>query len=239
MMEALDTKSRIETVNWKAVRRNLNNTGYAIVKKILSKEDCDSLIEGYNDDTLYRKTISMERYQFGKGEYKYYDYPLPAIIQRMRELVYPNIVPVANLWMKVLNRPVSFPEKHTDMLQACQAADQHKPTPLILNYSEGGFNTLHQDLYGDVFFPIQAVFFLSESGKDYQGGEFVMTEQRPRAQSKAIVLNPMQGDMLLFTTNFRPVKGTRGYYQVKMKHGVSEVKDGKRFTLGVIFHDAK
>ena len=180
----------------------------------------------------------MERYRFGLGEYKYFNYPLPPIIQEAREAIYQLLAPVANEWMKYLNIDREFPAEFLKWQALCHQHAQDKPTVLILKYGKGGHNTLHQDLYGEVFFPIQAVLFLDEYGKDYTGGEFVMTQQTPRAQSKAIVLTPRKGDMLLFTTNFRPVKGSKGYYRVNMKHGVSEVRDGHRHTLGIIFHDA-
>jgi hypothetical protein len=196
------------------------------------------LMDAYDSPGLYRKTITMERYRFGKGEYKYFSYPLPPLIQSIRETVYPRLVPVANAWMKALNDPRVFPGELTGLLSQCRDYAQDKPTVLILQYGEGGHNTLHQDLYGEVFFPMQLVLFLDEPGKDYTGGEFVLVQQTPRAQSKVMVLTPRQGDMLIFTTNFRPVKGTRGYYRVNMKHGVSPVHSGSRHTLGVIFHDA-
>ena len=180
----------------------------------------------------------MERYRFGLGEYKYFDYPLPSIIQTLREEIYPKLAPIANLWMKVLKVEKRFPDSFDELQAQCHANNQLKPTPLILKYGKGGFNTLHQDLYGDVYFPLQTVFFLNEPDTDFTGGEFVMTQQTPRAQSKAIVLKPKKGEMLIFTTNFRPVKGKRGYYRVNMKHGVSELYSGERHTMGVIFHDA-
>src|SRR6202000_1922822 len=205
---------------------------------VLTDTECDDLVQQYDDNKLYRKIISMERYQFGLGEYKYFNYPLPVIIQQLRESVYPYLAPVANNWMRVLNIAQQFPASLEELLNQCHAQNQIRPTPLILKYDEGGYNTLHQDLYGEVFFPMQTVLFLDEPGKDYKGGEFVLIEQRPRAQSRAIVLKPRKGDMLIFTTNFRPVKGGKGYYRVNMKHGVSEITAGKRHTLGVIFHDA-
>jgi hypothetical protein len=180
----------------------------------------------------------MERYRFGLGEYKYFDYPLPYLIQEIRTSIYSKLAPITNAWMKALNIETIFPKTHQELLKQCHDNDQLKATVLILKYGKGGFNTLHQDLYGDVYFPIQIVLFLSEPDEDYTGGEFVLTQQTPRAQSKAVVLKPKKGDVLVFTTNFRPVKGTKGYYRVNMKHGVSEVHSGERCTLGIIFHDA-
>ncbi|WP_109438199.1 MULTISPECIES: 2OG-Fe(II) oxygenase [Aquimarina] len=235
-MENLKTK--IATTDWQSVSESMNEKGYAIIPKILSDEHCNELIQEYNSENLYRKTVVMERYRFGLGEYKYFNYPLPKIIQTLRKTIYPKLSPIANLWMKVLNIDKIFPKTLEELQFLCHQNNQLKPTPLILKYGKGGFNTLHQDLYGDVYFPIQCVLFLNKTDKDFTGGEFVLTQQTPRAQSKAIVLKPKKGDMLIFTTNFRPVKGTRGYYRVNMKHGVSEVISGERHTLGVIFHDA-
>jgi hypothetical protein len=230
--------NRIDQAGWDKITARLNEYGYALINSVLNSDECDSLVNQYDDKDLYRKTINMERYRFGLGEYKYFNYPLPGIIQQLRENVYPHLAPVANGWMKVLGIQKSFPGSLAGLLEECHAHQQTRPTPLILKYGEGGYNTLHQDLYGEIFFPMQTVLFLDQQGKDYQGGEFVLIEQRPRAQSRAIVLKPGKGDMLVFTTNFRPVKGSKGYYRVNMKHGVSEVIAGKRHTLGVIFHDA-
>ncbi len=180
----------------------------------------------------------MERYRFGLGEYKYFNYPLPHLIQTIRKNLYPKLAPIANSWMKVLNIDKIFPCTFKALQELCYSNNQLKPTVLILKYSKGGHNTLHQDLYGDIFFPIQTVLFLNEPDKDYTGGEFVLTQQTSRAQSKAIVLKLRKGDMLLFTTNFRPVRGSKVYYRVNMKHGVSELHSGERHTLGIIFHDA-
>lgn len=234
-------KAQIENLNgldWETIANELHHKGYACIPNVLSNGDCSKLIENYASNELYRKTVVMERYRFGLGEYKYFNYPLPSLIQSLRESIYPNLAPLANTWMKALHIDHLFPLTHTELLQQCHLNQQLKATALILKYGKGGFNTLHQDLYGDVYFPLQCVAFLNEHGKDYAGGEFVLTEQVPRAQSKAIVLNPGKGDLLIFTTNFRPVKGTKGYYRVNMKHGVSEVTEGERHTLGIIFHDA-
>jgi hypothetical protein len=180
----------------------------------------------------------MERYRFGLGEYKYFNYPLPGIIEKLRQDIYPKLAPIANNWMRILNIDKQYPATLPELLEQCHQHHQTRATPLILKYGKGGYNTLHQDLYGDIYFPMQLVLFLDEPGTDYEGGEFVLIEQKPRAQSRAIVLKPHKGDMLIFTTNFRPVKGSKGYYRVNMKHGVSEVTSGQRHTLGIIFHDA-
>ncbi|WP_346321016.1 2OG-Fe(II) oxygenase [Chitinophaga sp. YIM B06452] len=232
-------KEKIEQADWTAIAAELHDKGYAVVPGMLNPLECTALTVAYIDPQLYRKTISMERYRFGAGEYKYFRYPLPPLIRQIRENVYPHLAPIANRWMQVLDIPRVYPPTHEELLEECRNAGQDKPTVLILQYGQGGHNTLHQDLYGDVFFPFQLVLFLSQPGQDHTGGEFVLVEQRPRAQSKPIVLRPGKGDMLIFTTNFRPVHGSRGYYRVNMKHGVSEVKDGHRYTLGIIFHDAQ
>ena len=237
-MEQSEIKKRLLETDWQSLAREMNDRGYALIKDILSPGECDNLIKMYENTTLYRKTITMERYRFGKGEYKYFNYPLPPLIKMIRETIYPHLARIANNWMQVLKGGSPFPSSFGELQELCHINKQDKPTVLILKYGEGGFNTLHQDLYGEIFFPMQLVLFLNEPGKDYTGGEFVLTEQIPRAQSRAIVLQPQRGDMLLFTTNFRSAKGKNGYYRVNMKHGVSEVHQGNRHTLGIIFHDA-
>ncbi|RYE17279.1 MAG: prolyl 4-hydroxylase subunit alpha [Sphingobacteriales bacterium] len=229
----------IKNIDSNKLTEDLNRTGYAIVNNILTEKECDILVSEYNNAALYRKTVIMERHQYGLGEYKYFTYPLPDAVEQLRTQMYPLLAPIANNWMKALNIDKQFPATHSELLHHCQAEGQLKPTPLILQYGKSGYNALHQDLYGDVFFPMQAVVFLSGPGQDYEGGEFVLVEQRPRAQSRAIVLKPGKGDLLVFTTNFRPVQGSRGCHRVNMQHGVSEVTEGQRYTLGVIFHDAK
>jgi uncharacterized protein len=235
----LEIISKIETIDWAGFAESIHEKGYAIIPNMLTAAQCEELKNEYENPHLYRKTVVMERYRFGLGEYKYFKYPLPNLISEIRTVIYPKLAPIANLWFKVLNINTEFPETHEEMLEKCRKNDQLKPTVLILKYGKGGHNTLHQDLYGDVFFPIQTVLFLNQPDEDYTGGEFVLTQQTPRAQSKAIVLKPNKGDMLVFTTNFRPIKGLKGYYRVNMKHGVSEVHTGERHTLGIIFHDAK
>src|SRR5581483_877866 len=202
---------RIDSLDWHEVAGRMNTTGFAVLDNLLTPRECDELKNLYDQDDLYRKTISMERYRFGLGEYKYFSYPLPAIIEQLRQAVYPRLAPIANKWMEVLNIETRFPDTHAELIELCHDHDQNRPTPLILRYSKGGYNTLHQDLFGEVFFPMQMVLFLDEPGRDYEGGEFVLIEQQLRAQSKAIVLKPRKGDILVFTTNFRPVKGSRGY----------------------------
>ena len=232
------TASKINNLPWESITEEMHEKGFAIIPNVLTNEECEALKNDYANPSLYRKTVVMERYRFGLGEYKYFRYPLPDLIQNIRTALYPKLAPIANAWMKVLNIDTRFPETHLELLKQCHANNQVKATVLILKYGKSGFNTLHQDLYGDVYFPIQSVLFLNQPEEDFTGGEFVLTQQTPRAQSKAIVLKPNKGDLLVFTTNFRPVKGSKGYYRVAMKHGVSEIHSGERHTLGIIFHDA-
>ena len=233
-----DIIKKIENTDWQNITGAMHQNGYAILPDLLSDEQCERLKAEYGNPNLYRKTVVMARHRFGLGEYKYFNYPLPDLIQTIRANVYPHLVPIANAWFRALNIETQFPLEHTGMLEQCRQYGQQEATVLILKYGQGGFNTLHQDLYGDVYFPIQIVLMLNEPGKDFTGGELVLTQQIPRAQSKAIVLTPKKGDVLILTTNFKPEKGTKGYYRVNMKHGVSEVKSGERHTLGIIFHDA-
>ncbi|SFW57741.1 hypothetical protein SAMN02927921_02475 [Sinomicrobium oceani] len=233
-----DIIQRIENTDWQNITETMHTNGYAIIPNLLSAEQCEILKSEYYSQDAYRKTVVMERYRFGSGEYKYFNYPLPEVIQQIRTKIYPYLLPVANTWFRVLNMNKQFPLEHAELLQQCHQNGQRKATVLILKYGKGGFNTLHQDLYGEIYFPIQIVLFLNEPDQDFTGGEFVLTQQIPRAQSKAIVLKPKKGDMLIFTTNFKPEKGEKGYYRVNMKHGVSKVHSGERYTLGIIFHDA-
>ena len=231
-------KNKITNIQWHRVQENMNDRGFALVPGFLTAADCRSLLSNYDTPQLYRKTVVMERYRFGLGEYKYFNYPLPDLIQTIRENVYTHLAPIANHWMKMLGIENQFPASFATLQILCSSYQQTKPTVLMLKYEKGGHNTLHQDLYGDVYFPMQLVLFLNEPGEDYTGGEFVLLEQIPRAQSRAIVLQPKMGDMLLFTTQFRPVRGKKGCYRANIKHGVSELHGGVRHTLGIIFHDA-
>lgn len=231
--------SNLEGNDWANISEQMHKDGYAMIPGLLTASQCEELRSQYHRNDAYRKTVVMERYRFGLGEYKYFNYPLPDIIEQIRTGIYTHLAPIANNWFNVLNLGKRFPLSHAELLRQCHDQGQRQATVLMLKYGEGGFNTLHQDLYGEIYFPMQMVIMLSESGKDFSGGEFVLTQQIPRAQSKAIVLNPGKGDALIFTTNFKPVKGTKGYYRVHVKHGVSEVRGGERFTLGVIFHDAQ
>lgn len=233
-----NTIAKIRSANWPDITESMNRRGFALIPNLLTDEQCEELKQNYSHPTAYRKTVEMERHQYGLGEYKYFHYPLPDTIQNIRTDIYPYLAQIANAWSKALKMDKQFPLTHPELLQLCHSNNQVKATVLILKYGKGGYNALHQDLYGDVYFPIQLVLFLNEQGKDYTGGEFVLTQQIPRSQSKAFVVQPAKGDALIFTTKFRPEKGIRGYHQVNMKHGVSEVHAGERYTLGIIFHDA-
>lgn len=230
--------TQIKQLDWQQVTQDLHEKGYALIPQFLTQDMCSSLINRYDNQNEYRKTVEMKRYRFGLGEYKYWDYPLPESVQTLREGLYPHLVPLANAWMKSLNIDRAFPALLPSLKAQCDKAGQSKATPLILKYSQGGFNTLHQDLYGEVYFPFQAAIILNQRGEDYAGGEFVLTRQIPRAQSQAIVLTPERGDMIIFTTHFKPEKSVRGYYRVTMKHGISELHWGERYAMGIIFHDA-
>ena len=227
----------LSNIDWSEVGAALDAKGFAQVSGVLPLDVCQRLIAGYTDSG-YRKTVVMARHRYGLGEYRYFDYPLPNVVENLRQAVYPHLVPVANRWMQQLNIAREFPPTLDALLAQCRAQGQCKATPLILKYGQGGFNTLHQDIYGDVYFPLQVVFMLNNPRTDFGGGEFVLTQQTPRAQSAARVFNLGLGDMLIFATRFRPVKSARGFSRSPMKHGVSEVHWGHRHTLGVIFHDA-
>lgn len=228
----------ISSLPWADLLDQLDQFGFAHLPGLLSREECEEMSGQYAVDTLYRNTISMERYRFGKGEYKYFAYPLSPRITQIRTDMYSPLSRLANKWMRALEIDISYPEDHAAFLEQCHNAGQARPTPLILKYEEGGYNTLHQDLYGAIYFPFQVVILLTEPGQDHEGGELVFVEQLPRAQSKATVVAPHQGDAVLFTTHFRPVLGGRGWYRSKMKHGVSPVTRGTRYACGIIFHDA-
>jgi uncharacterized protein len=228
----------ISNMDWSTYLSAIDERGYALIPGLLSPGECAHLRGFYHDGPLFRSVIDMKRYRFGQGEYKYFNYPLPPMIQVLREQLYTQLVPLANTWMQRLGIDIEYPQDHVALIARCHASHQRRPTPLILNYKPGGYNTLHQDLYGEVYFPFQVVFVLTQPGQDHTGGEFVLTEQVPRAQSRAEVIVPQQGDAVIFTTNFRPIQGSRGYYRAVMKHGVSEVKSGERYSLGIIFHDA-
>ncbi|MEX1241333.1 MAG: 2OG-Fe(II) oxygenase [Cyclobacteriaceae bacterium] len=226
------------SVDWDQARASLDSRGFVRIPSVLPEKQCLDICDLYQEETLFRSTINMQRYRFGMGEYKYFGYPLPALIQSLREEFFEPLVPLANEWMNRLGVDTRYPSRLPEFLSLCHSKGQKRPTPLVLRYEGGGYNTLHQDIYGEIFFPFQVVFILTQPGRDYEGGELVFVEQLPRAQSRAEVVIPQQGDAVIFTTNFRPVKGSKGYYRAKMKHGVSPVKQGLRYTMGIIFHDA-
>jgi hypothetical protein len=229
---------RIERIDWPAVSAQLDAHGWATFQKVLTPDECRSIAGLYGDDSHFRSHIVMARHGFGRGEYKYFRYPLPELIAELRTGLYPHLAPIANRWNTSLGSDVRFPPAHADFLARCRKAGQTRPTPLLLQYGEGGFNALHQDLYGEHVFPLQVAFLLSEPGEDFTGGEFVLTEQRPRMQSRAEVVPLRQGDAVVFAVHHRPVQGTRGTYRVNLRHGVSRIRSGHRHTMGVIFHDA-
>ncbi|MEZ0334402.1 MAG: 2OG-Fe(II) oxygenase [Gemmatimonadales bacterium] len=226
-------------VNWGRVERDLDARGSAVVEALLSTEECRALAELYEDDRLFRSRIVMSRHGFGRGEYKYFHYPLPEPIAGLRTAVYPHLAPIADRWNEAMGIDVRYPAEHVDFLDRCHAAGQVRPTPLLLQYEAEDFNCLHQDVYGEHVFPLQLAILLSEPGRDFTGGEFVMTEQRPRMQSRAEVVPLRQGDGVVFAVSHRPVQGTRGVYRVNLRHGVSRIRSGRRHTVGIIFHDAQ
>ncbi|MBA2251859.1 MAG: 2OG-Fe(II) oxygenase [Nitrospirales bacterium] len=229
---------RVRSTDWARVSHDLDAQGHAMVKRLLTPEECETLAALYAQDEIFRSRVVMARHGFGRGEYKYFGYPLPDLIARFRTAVYPHLVPIANRWNSAMNIDVRYPEKHADFIERCHEAGQVRPTPLLLQYGADDYNCLHQDLYGEHVFPLQVTILLSEPERDFRGGEFVMTEQRPRRQSRPIVVPIRQGDAVIFAVNQRPVQGTRGVYRVKLRHGVSRVCSGHRHTVGVIFHDA-
>jgi uncharacterized protein len=228
----------IEQLNWQALSEQLHLRGYATTGPLLTPEVCTTIRDQYDVDTLYRSRVVMARHGFGLGEYKYFQYPLPELHQRIREAFYPHLVAVANHWQEVMAIEQRFPTTLNEMLKRCHAAGQVKPTPLVLKYGAGDYNCLHQDLYGEHVFPLQVVFLLSNPQVDFTGGEFVLVEQRPRMQSKLQVVPLLQGEAVIFAVHHRPKQGSRGSYRVNLRHGVSEVRSGERFTTGIIFHDA-
>ena len=231
---------RIDAIDWLHAEESLGARGYAITPDLLTAEDCGELIALYQDDKRFRSRVVMERYRFGVGDYAYFDYPLPEQVMDLRTSAYPHLARIANRWTEALGKDTSqYPREHSAFLKTCHNAGQTRPTPLLLHYEAGGYNCLHQDIYGEVSFPMQIVCMLGQAGRDWEGGEFILVEQQPRAQSKAEVVHAELGQAIIFTTRHRPVKGARGYYRVNLKHGVSRVSRGTRYTLGIIFHDAK
>ncbi|MCR8963591.1 2OG-Fe(II) oxygenase [Brevibacillus halotolerans] len=230
---------RSAAIDWNTVQQTMDEQGYATIPAFLTKKECNEIINTYEKEEYFRNTINMARFRFGIGEYKYYQAPLPTMLQQLREGFYPELAKTANRWLKQLDDEACYPPLLSEFLTECHQQGQTRSTPLLLKYEAGGYNCLHQDLYGDVYFPFQVVFALSQKEIDYTGGEFLLLEQRPRAQSRGHVITLEQGSGLIFPTNNRPVLGSRGYYRTKIRHGVSTITSGTRYTLGIIFHDAK
>jgi hypothetical protein len=229
---------RVTQQNWHQIADNIDIYGYATMQAVLTAGECLTLVESYGKEGLFRSRIVMARHNFGRGEYKYFAYPGPEIVAGLRESLYTRLHEIANRWNEILGIDARYPPEHRAFLERCHAAGQEKPTPLLLKYGEGDYNCLHQDLYGEHVFPLQVAVLLSMPGDDFTGGEFVLTEQRPRMQSRAEVVPLSRGDAVIFPVNYRPLRGTRGSYRVNMRHGVSRIRSGHRHTLGIIFHDA-
>jgi hypothetical protein len=231
--------SRIEAIDWTEATGDLDAQGCAVLKNLLTPDECQAITSLYPDDTHFRSRIVMGRHGFGRGEYKYFSYPLPPLIAQLRPALYAKLNGVANRWNEAMGIDIRYPAAHEAFLKRCHEAGQIRPTPLLLQYEPGDYNCLHQDLYGEHVFPLQVAILLSEPGCDFTGGEFVLTEQRPRMQSRPEVVPLAQGDAVAFAVHHRPVQGTRGVYRVNLRHGVSRIRSGHRHTVGVIFHDAK
>ncbi len=232
-------QQRISQYDWDALATELDAYGAAVMERLLSPEECVAMSALYTEEGRFRSHIVMARHGFGRGEYRYFKYPLPSLLEELRTALYPPLARVANRWSARMGTERSYPETHAEFLKLCHDAGQTRPTPLLLRYVAGDFNALHQDLYGDLAFPLQAAILLSEPGRDFTGGEFVLTEQRPRMQSRAEVVPLRQGDAVAFAVHNRPARGVKGDYRVNLRHGVSRLRSGLRHTLGVIFHDAK
>jgi uncharacterized protein len=230
---------RLNGITWERVEADLDGYGGAILEHLLTPEECGAVSAMYSEEAAFRSRVVMERHGFGRGEYKYFRYPLPDLVEPLRTHLYPRLAAIANRWNEALRIDMRYPESHAGFLERCHNAGQRRPTPLLLQYGEGDYNCLHQDLYGEHVFPIQVAILLSEPGRDFSGGDFVLTEQRPRMQSRVEVVPLRQGDAVAFAVHHRPVQGTRGTYRVNLKHGVSRICAGHRHTLGIIFHDAE
>jgi len=234
-----DLKHRIGTLDWSQLATQLDEQGYALTQTLLSRSQCEELTALYANDKVFRSVVVMERYRFGRGEYRYFAEPLPPLVATLREHFYPPLAHIANRWTERLNGTEKYPSTLPEFLKSCQRSQQIKPTPLMLYYKSGDYNCLHQDLYGDIAFPLQAACVLSRHGSDYTGGEFLLNEQRPRAQTRGEAITIEQGQFIIFPNRYRPVSGSRGDYRVNMRHGVSRLKSGTRHCLGIIFHNAK
>jgi len=232
-------KERVARLDWPAIARSLDEHGHATTPRLLDADECAALVRLYADERRFRSRIDMARYRFGEGEYKYFARPLPPLVEALRVHLYRRLAPIANGWMEALGADDRYPAELSSYLARCAARGQRRPTPLLLHYTAGGYNCLHQDLYGELAFPLQFTCVLSEAGVDYTGGELMLVEQRPRAQSRGDVITLARGEAVIFPTRYRPVAGTRGHYRASMRHGVSRLRSGERMSLGVIFHDAK
>jgi hypothetical protein len=238
MRAAATVEGRVAALDWSSLASQLDAQGWAILPKLLGEADCDATAALYGDGDHFRSHVIMARHGFGRGEYRYFSYPLPPLVQGLRDALYPRLAPLANRWHERMGLAVRFPADHRAFIERCHEAEQTRPTPLLLQYGPGDYNCLHQDLYGEHVFPLQGAVLLSEPGAQFEGGEFVITEQRPRMQTRAAVVPLRKGDAVLFAVNSRPVEGSRGDFRVHLRHGVSLVRSGQRHTLGVIFHDA-
>jgi hypothetical protein len=232
------SKNRAAAIDWSRVSTDLDAQGWAVLPKLLAAAECEGVASLYDQGHGFRSQVIMERHGFGRGEYRYFSYPLPPLVQNLRTTVYPHLAPLANRWHERMGNAVRFPDDHAAFIERCHAAGQTRPTPLLLRYGPDDYNCLHQDIYGEHVFPLQVAILLSQPGVDFDGGEFVMTEQRPRMQTRAAVVPLHKGDAVVFAVNSRPVRGVKGDYQVKLRHGVSRLRSGRRHTVGVIFHDA-
>lgn len=230
--------SRVAAYDWDRIAADLDDQGFAVLEALISPEECRSIASLYPEDDRFRSRVVMARHGFGKGEYKYFAHPLPGLVAELRSAAYPHLAPIANRWNERMGIDLHYPGGHAAFLRQCHRAGQRRPTPLLLQYGPGDYNCLHQDLYGELAFPLQLAVLLAEPGRDFTGGELVLTEQRPRMQSRAEIVPLRRGDAVIFAVSHRPVTGTRGSYRVTMRHGVSRVRSGQRHTLGIIFHDA-
>jgi hypothetical protein len=235
---APDVGARVQHIDSSALEGDLEAQGWSVLRDLLTSAECDDVASLYAQDEGFRSRVVMARHGFGKGEYRYFSYPLPPLVQSLRTALYPRLAPLANRWHERMGVSVRFPAEHAEFIARCTASGQSRPTPLLLQYGAGDYNCLHQDLYGEHVFPLQLAVLLSEPGTDFSGGELVLTEQRPRMQTRVAVVPLTKGDAVVFAVNTRPVRGTRGDYRVKMRHGVSQISRGHRHTLGIIFHDA-
>lgn len=240
-LQTTDWTQRAAAIDWSETAETLHHQGNAVLPQLLSATECAALAALYDsaDERTFRSRVVMQRHGFGQGEYRYFSHPLPDVVAGLREAMYPHLAPIANQWNTAMGIDVRYPAQHADFIARCHAAGQVRPTPLLLQYGPGDYNCLHQDLYGEHVFPLQVAVLLSQPGSDFTGGEFVLTEQRPRMQSRAEVVPLQRGDAVVFAVHHRPVQGTRGPYRVQMRHGVSRLRSGQRHTLGVIFHDAE